>query len=90
MAAARASRSWRPPGRTVTRWCCGGGGTDHEDCDRFVERAQELVRGARSAEGLIAAVRTLRLREDPDAAWARGIALLYDPPGRPSYLSRDL
>lgn len=65
-------------------------GTDHEDCHRFVERAQELVRGARSAEGLLAAVWTLRLRDDPDAAWARGIALLYEPPGRPSYLSRDL
>ncbi|MPY64631.1 hypothetical protein FNH08_48010 [Streptomyces spongiae] len=64
--------------------------TTHENCDMFHERAGELVRGAGTAEGLLAAVHELRLRgDDPEAAWARGIAVLYDSPDRPSYIRDD-
>jgi hypothetical protein len=54
----------------------------HTDCAEFQARAAELVRAAGSAVGLLDLIRELRARrDDPDAAWARGIAVLYDPPG---------
>ncbi|MGP4004537.1 VMAP-C domain-containing protein [Streptomyces sp. 8N706] len=63
--------------------------TPHTDCAEFHRAVERLVREAGRADGLHAHIRSLRIRAgDPDperdeAAWARSIALLFDPPDRP-------
>lgn len=60
------------------------GDGDHTDCAAFLGKAAQLLRGARSADEVLTRVRELRRRgDDPDAAWAQGIAVLYDPPVDP-------
>jgi len=68
------------------------GEQQHEDCAEFLDRAARLLRTVGTDEeqsGLPEVVRTLRNRNadpgapDPDAAWARELVLLYDPPHGP-------
>ncbi|MEX2983613.1 trypsin-like peptidase domain-containing protein [Streptomyces sp. C36] len=72
-------------GVVIWRRCATG----HTDCAEFHERAARLVCEAGNAEGLHRRVRNLRIRcgdpdfPDPDALWARSIALLFDDPDRP-------
>lgn len=69
--------------------CRRAGEQDHEDCAEFHERAARLVRDAGTGRALRERVRALRnLSAAPDgmgadAAWARHIVLIYDPPHRP-------
>ncbi|MFI7409208.1 SAV_2336 N-terminal domain-related protein [Streptomyces sp. NPDC049627] len=54
---------------------------DHHDCAEFHARAAELVDSAVTAADLLERVRLLRVApDDPANAWARGLAVLYDPP----------
>ncbi|MGW1955357.1 SAV_2336 N-terminal domain-related protein [Streptomyces sp. NPDC001920] len=56
-------------------------GDDHRDCAEFHAGAAELVRSAGTAANLLERVRLLRVaQDDPANAWARGLAVLYDPP----------
>ncbi|MFE9019668.1 hypothetical protein ACFYNL_13990 [Streptomyces sp. NPDC007808] len=56
-------------------------GDDHRDCAEFHAGAAELVRTAGTAANLLERVRLLRVaQDDPAHAWARGLAVLYDPP----------
>lgn len=63
--------------------------TGHTDCAEFHHRASLLVGEARTAAGLHRRIRSLRIRSgdpddpDPDALWARSIALLFDSPDHP-------
>ncbi|GHC60552.1 VMAP-C domain-containing protein [Streptomyces cinnamoneus] len=63
--------------------------TGHTDCAEFHREASRLVFEAKTAEGLHRRIRNLRTRcadpeaPDPDALWARSIALLYDSPDQP-------
>ncbi|MFI9205058.1 trypsin-like peptidase domain-containing protein [Streptomyces sp. NPDC053048] len=74
-------------GHAVVLWrrCAPG----HTDCAEFHERAARLVCEAGTAEGLHRRIRNLRIRcgdpdfPDPDALWARSVALLSDDPDRP-------
>ncbi|MFI6082481.1 trypsin-like peptidase domain-containing protein [Streptomyces sp. NPDC051217] len=65
----------------------------HDDCAEFYRRAAQLVREAPTGSALRERVRVLRNlsadpgqagRADHDAAWARHIVLIYDPPHRPA------
>ncbi|MET8680435.1 trypsin-like peptidase domain-containing protein [Streptomyces sp. NPDC004647] len=75
-------------GHPVAIWrrCAGS----HSDCAEFHRAVERLVTQAGRADGLHEHIRSLRIRAadpDPDrdeAAWAQSIALLYDPPDRPS------
>jgi hypothetical protein len=75
--------------RTCTSAHDGCGEDGRENCAAFHREAGRLVAAAGQADGLHDPVRSLRIRAaDPDpegtgAAWARSIALLYDPPDRP-------
>ncbi|MGW4569208.1 VMAP-C domain-containing protein, partial [Streptomyces sp. NPDC004561] len=63
---------------------------DPDECRDFHRQAAQLLDRARHAGGLHGPVRDLRIRlADPDTARAQGlrgkIAVLFDPPDRPSY-----
>jgi hypothetical protein len=65
-------------------------GHDHAECRAFHQQAVELLGLADRAEALHGPARDLRIRlADPGAAHAHGlqgkIAVLFDPPDRPSY-----
>ncbi len=74
-------------GHAVVIWrrCAKG----HTDCAEFHRHVSRLVGEAGSAEGLHRRIRSLRIRcgdpdlPDPEAEWARSIALLYDSPVHP-------
>ncbi|MGN9760557.1 SAV_2336 N-terminal domain-related protein [Streptomyces sp. SD31] len=56
-------------------------GDGHRDCAEFHARAAELVSTAGTVANLLERVRLLRADQDnPAHAWARGLAVLYDPP----------
>ncbi|MFF4157542.1 trypsin-like peptidase domain-containing protein [Streptomyces sp. NPDC001678] len=63
--------------------------TGHTDCAEFHRRVSLLVDEARTAGGLPQLIRSLRIAcadpeaPDPEAEWARSIALLYDSPLHP-------
>ncbi|RCG24706.1 serine protease [Streptomyces diacarni] len=55
----------------------------HTDCAEFFAHAAALLQRVTAARSLPELVRELRNRNagaDPDAAWARDLVLLYDPP----------
>jgi len=70
--------------------CRRTGDRNHDDCAEFHERAARLVREAGTGKALrerIRVLRNLNAASDPpgqDAAWARHIVLIYDPPHRPA------
>ncbi|MBT2387127.1 trypsin-like peptidase domain-containing protein [Streptomyces sp. ISL-11] len=63
--------------------------TGHADCADFHRHVSHLVSQAGTAAGLHRRIRNLRIRcddpghPDPDALWARSIALLFDSPDHP-------
>ncbi|MEU4208950.1 trypsin-like peptidase domain-containing protein [Streptomyces sp. NPDC026206] len=63
--------------------------TGHADCAEFHRQVSRLVDEAKTAEGLHRLIRSLRIRcadpadSDPEALWARSIALLFDSPLHP-------
>lgn len=63
--------------------------TGHADCAEFHREVSRLVFEAKTAEGLHRRIRNLRIRcadpdaPDPEALWARSIALLFDSPFHP-------
>ncbi|MCZ7416584.1 VMAP-C domain-containing protein [Streptomyces sp. WMMC897] len=71
-------------GHPVVVWRSQAGG--HTDCADFHRQAEDFVAEVRTAEGLHGPLRSLRIRTcdpgggDPDSAWGRSVALLYDPP----------
>lgn len=68
--------------------CRRTGDADHDDCADFHERAARLVHEAGTGRALRERIRLLRNMSaaaelpDHDAAWARHIVLIYDPPDR--------
>ncbi|WP_340558074.1 VMAP-C domain-containing protein [Streptomyces sp. GSL17-111] len=60
--------------------------TGHTDCADFHRQAEEFVAEVRTAERLHGPLRSLRIRTgdpdrlEPETAWGRSIALLFDPP----------
>ncbi|MFC5724809.1 trypsin-like peptidase domain-containing protein [Streptomyces gamaensis] len=73
-------------GHPVVIW--RGRTPEHNDCAEFHEQVARLVAEAKTADGLHRRIRNLRIRcadpelPDPEAHWARSIALLLDPPER--------
>lgn len=79
-------------GHPLALWRTGA--HDHTDCAEFHEQADLLLATGSAAWGVPGPVRSLRTRAaDPAAgpeararyAWARSIAVLFDPPDRPPY-----
>ncbi|MFE4495867.1 trypsin-like peptidase domain-containing protein [Streptomyces niveus] len=73
--------------------CRRTGEDGHDDCAEFYRRAAQLVREAPTGSELRERVRVLRNlsaapdqdgRTDHEAAWARHLVLIYDPPHRPA------